>query len=103
MITVKMDQVPVCRFVNNGPESPAAGPTTMPAKMIKLIPFPMPRSVICSPIHMMKAVPVVSVIITMKRKPHPGSATIWGPVPPPERSSAIAVMNPWKRVSATVR
>ena len=37
----------------------------------------MPRSVICSPIHMMNAVPVVSVIITMNRKPHPGFITIW--------------------------
>jgi len=30
---------------------------TMPAKMIREMPFPMPRSVICSPSHMMKAVP----------------------------------------------
>ena len=31
----------------------------MPAKMISDMPLPMPRSVICSPSHMMKAVPVV--------------------------------------------
>ncbi len=34
----------------------------MPAKMRSEIPLPMPRSVICSPTHIMKAVPVVSVI-----------------------------------------
>ena len=44
----------------------------MPAKMISEMPLPMPRSVICSPSHMMKAVPVVSVIIVMRRKPQPG-------------------------------
>ena len=34
-------------------------PTTMPVKMISDMPLPMPRSVICSPSHMMNAVPVV--------------------------------------------
>ena len=38
----------------------------MPAKMISEMPLPMPRSVICSPSHMMNAVPVVSVITVMK-------------------------------------
>ena len=33
----------------------------MPAKMMSDMPLPMPRSVICSPSHMMNAVPVVSV------------------------------------------
>ena len=45
----------------------------MPAKMISDIPLPTPRSVICSPSHMMKAVPVVSVSTVMKRKAHPGA------------------------------
>ena len=36
-------------------------PSTMPAKMMSEMPLPMPRSVICSPTHIMKAVPVVSV------------------------------------------
>ena len=53
---------------------------TMPAKMIMEMPLPMPRSVICSPSHMMNAVPVVSVIIVIRRKPHPGSKTT--PAPP---------------------
>ena len=34
----------------------------MPVKISSDMPFPMPRSVICSPSHMMKAVPAVSVI-----------------------------------------
>ena len=36
------------------------------------MPLPMPRSVICSPTHIMNAVPVVSVSMLMKRKPQPG-------------------------------
>ena len=41
-------------------------PTTMPTKMISDMPLPMPRSVICSPSHMMKAEPVVSVRMVIK-------------------------------------
>ena len=48
-------------------------PTTMPAKMINDIPLPTPRSVICSPSHMMKPVPVVSVRTVMRRNDQPGS------------------------------
>ena len=47
-------------------------PTTMPAKMMSDIPLPMPRSVICSPSHMMNVVPVVSVSTVISRKPQPG-------------------------------
>jgi hypothetical protein len=35
------------------------------------MPLPMPRSVICSPSHMMKAVPVVSETIVIMRKSSP--------------------------------
>ena len=52
--------------------SPRGKPTTMPAKMSRLIPLPMPRSVICSPSHMMKAVPVVRVSTVMSLKAQPG-------------------------------
>ena len=45
---------------------------TMPAKMINEIPLPMPRSVICSPSHMIKAVPAVKVMTVMIRKGQPG-------------------------------
>ena len=55
---------------------PRGKPTTMPAKMMRLIPLPMPRSVICSPSHMMKAVPVVRVSTVMSLKLMPGFSTI---------------------------
>ena len=41
--------------------APLGSALTMPAKMMSEIPFPMPDSVICSPSHIMKTVPVVSV------------------------------------------
>ena len=47
-------------------------------KMSRLIPLPMPRSVICSPSHMMNTAPVVSVRIIIARKPHPGWVTAPG-------------------------
>ena len=43
--------------------------------MIIEVPLPMPRSPICSPSHMMNAVPVVSEIMVISRKPQPGSRT----------------------------
>ena len=36
---------------------------TMPAKMMKLMPLPMPRSVMSSPIHIRAMAPAVSVAI----------------------------------------
>lgn len=44
----------------------------MLAKMSSEIPFEMPRSVICSPIHIRNAVPVVSVITVINWNPSPG-------------------------------
>ena len=40
--------------------------------MSRLIPLPMPRSVICSPSHMTKMAPVVSVTTMMSRDAKPG-------------------------------
>ena len=54
--------------------------TTMPAKMISEMPLPMPFSEICSPSHMISAVPAVSVIMVSSRKPQPGVGTIDSPV-----------------------
>ena len=42
---------------------PCGTRATMPAKMMKLMPLPMPRSVINSPIHMARTVPAASVTI----------------------------------------
>ena len=54
----------------------SGSPTTMPAKMISDMPLPMPRSLICSPSHMMKAVPVVSEMMVIRMNPKPGLMTI---------------------------
>jgi len=53
---------------------------TIPAKMMREMPFPTPRSVICSPIHMMKAVPAAREMTVSSRKPQPGFATTMRPV-----------------------
>ena len=55
---------------------------TMPAKMIREIPFPIPFSLIRSPSHMRKAVPAVSVITAMRRNPQPCTSTGTMGVPP---------------------
>ena len=41
----------------------------------------MPRSVICSPSHMMNAVPVVSVSMVVKKKSGPGCGTTGSELP----------------------
>ena len=68
----KTDIAPV-RTSSSVPPIAAGSPATMPPKMIIEMPLPMPRSVICSPSHMMKAVPEVSVITVIARKLQPGS------------------------------
>ena len=60
----------------------------------------MPRSVICSPSHMMKAVPVVSEVMVRSRKPQPGLATTSAPEypkepPRPRPSSQVAMKKDW--------
>ncbi len=53
--------------------TPRGKPTTMPAKISSDIPLPTPRSVICSPSHMMNALPVVRVSMVIIRNFQPGS------------------------------
>ena len=60
----------------------------MPAKMISEIPLPIPFSEICSPSHMISAVPVVSVSMVRSRKPQPGSGTRTAPVRAPHALEA---------------
>ena len=48
---------------------------TIPAKMIRLVPLPTPRDVICSPIHIRNMVPPTSVTTQESRKNRPGSTT----------------------------
>ncbi len=65
---------PICprRICSNVAMTARGRPTTMPAKMMSDIPLPMPRSVICSPSHMMNVVPVVSVSTVINRNIRPG-------------------------------
>ena len=74
----------------------------MPAKMMREMPLPTPRSVICSPSHMTKAVPVVSVSTVRSRNPHPGWTT--RDAPPgavvPSRKKEIPIA--WTREITTV-
>ncbi len=79
-------------------------PTTMPAKMINEIPLPMPRSVICSPSHMTKAVPVVRVSTVSRRKPQPwrSSGTSGAPPGAVVRSRKNEMPIPWITDSTTV-
>ncbi len=74
----------------------------MPAKMISEMPLPMPRSLICSPSHMMNAVPVVSVSTVIKRKPQPGSGTSGAPSGVVVRSRNRAMPVPWMMEITTV-
>jgi len=67
-------------------------------KISKLMPLPIPRSVICSPSHMTKTPPVVSVSTVVIRNAHPGWATAFG-------SCSVKIAKPyaWKTHSTTVR
>ncbi len=46
--------------------------------MRRLIPLPIPRSVICSPSHITKIAPAVSVTTMMRREAKPGLGTAPG-------------------------
>ena len=69
--------------------------TTMPAKMMSEMPLPIPFSDICSPSHMMRAVPVVSVSIVSRRNPQPGSGTSTAPLWLRMLSSPTAMPKDW--------
>ena len=62
----------------------------MPDMMIRLWPLPMPRAVICSPIHIRNMVPPTRVMMQEKRKNQPGSSTA-GPNEPCIDSSPTAM------------
>ena len=55
------------------------------------MPLPMPRSVICSPSHMMNTLPVVSVSMVISMKPTPGLVTKAVPPVTVERSRLSAM------------
>ena len=70
MMSVRIVRLPV-RIESNRPKIAEGRRTTIPAKMMSEIPLPTPLSVICSPSHMMKIVPVVRVrtVRSTKLKP----------------------------------
>jgi len=74
-------------------------PETMPAKIRREMPLPSPRSVICSPIHMMKMVPTERVKAQSSLKPKPGLVTTSGP----RLWAMVAMPNPWAKARKTVR
>ena len=65
---------PHCSVLILPQRSDTAGgrPTTIPVNMMSDMPLPMPRSLICSPSHMMNAEPVVSVSMVIKINRRPG-------------------------------
>ena len=79
-------------------------PATIPAKISRLMPLPMPRSVICSPIHMTNMVPTARVNAARKRKAvgerelvttsRPGAFWLW---------ASEAMPRPWTKARPTVR
>ncbi len=72
--TVNAPQAWDCTFSARS-ATPLGRPTTMPAKISSDMPLPTPRSVICSPSHMMKTLPVVRVSMVISTKPMPGLTT----------------------------
>ena len=61
--------------------------STIEKKMMRLAPFPTPRSVICSPSHITNTAPVVRKSTISTLKPRPGLATApW--------SEAVKIANP---------
>ena len=79
-------------------------PTTIPANISSEIPFPIPRSLICSPTHIRKAVPAVNVITVNALKAHGLSVeiTIGCPFGAAILSSPTAIAKPCIKLSAIV-
>ena len=72
----------------------------MPAKISSDMPLPTPRSVICSPSHMMKALPVVRVSMVIRTKRGPG---VQHEILPPLVQADQAMPNDWTALRMTVR
>jgi hypothetical protein len=64
---------------------------TMPAMMISETPLPMPRLVICSPIHMRNNVPPTRLMVAATRNIRPGSTTALMPCAAPRVSRPTAI------------
>ena len=73
-IIVEADKAPVLPSSNVVAKALGIS-ATMPEKIIKDIPFPIPLRVICSPNHIKKIVPATKVITVEVLKNNPGSIT----------------------------
>ncbi len=71
----------------------------MPAKMIRLVPLPTPRVVICSPSHIRNMVPPVSAAMVVMVKNSGLASTMW----PGACNSPWAMPNDCTSASTTVR
>ena len=67
------------------------------------IPFPIPRSVTCSPSHIRKMVPAVRVTTALNRNAGPVITTTGSPAPALWLCSAAATPNDWNSASTTVK
>ena len=76
---------------------------TMPTKISREIPLPIPRAVICSPSHIKNTVPPVNVTIVVNKNSQPGSETIDCPLAAVNPWSAVAITNDWPIANTTVR
>ena len=74
----------------------------MPAKMMSEMPFPIPRSLICSPSHITKAQPVVSESTVTNLNPRPGLRTRFAPPGEVRFSRKNAMVVPWMIEMTTV-
>ena len=83
---------------SNVPKMAEGNSATMPAKMIRDVPLPMPRLVICSPSHIRNKVPPVNVTTVESTKKGPGSRTM-----PPEPCKPTAMPQAWNKARITVR
>ncbi len=101
MMSVRIERLPV-RIDSNRPKIAEGRRTTIPAKMMSEIPLPMPLSVICSPSHMMKIVPVVSVRTVSSRKLQPPCGMRWAPPGVTCFSSHSAMPVAWMKERSTV-
>jgi len=72
-------------------------PAAIPPNIKIEIPFPNPRSVICSPSHIKNMVPAVNVTTAVRRNPIPGVIT-----KPADDSSARAIPRDWNKANPKV-
>ncbi len=85
-----------CRAASNERPIAAGNPDTMLEKISSEMPLPTPRSVICSPSHIMNSAPVTSVV----------TATKWNAKPvlnaSPWFASVAASAEPWISETSSV-